>query len=86
MSVAAARRLVFGVLAMYVVMLTWPGVVPFNRIEPRVLGLPFIMIWISAWVVLTGVALALLHAAETRAEARAELRATGSVPPADRER
>ena len=28
--------------------------VPFvNRIEPRVLGLPFLLFWLTAWVVLT---------------------------------
>jgi hypothetical protein len=30
--------------------------VPFvNRVEPRILGLPFILVWLSAWVVLTPV-------------------------------
>jgi Protein of unknown function (DUF3311) len=30
--------------------------VPFvNRIEPRVLGLPFLLFWLTAWVVLTPV-------------------------------
>jgi hypothetical protein len=24
-----------------------------NRIEPRILGLPFVLAWIAAWVVLT---------------------------------
>jgi hypothetical protein len=31
-------------------------VVPFvNRLEPRILGLPFILAWILAWVALTPV-------------------------------
>jgi hypothetical protein len=30
--------------------------VPFvNRVEPRVLGLPFVLFWLTAWVVLTPV-------------------------------
>jgi hypothetical protein len=44
------------------------GIVPFNRIEPRVLGLPFVMFWISLWVLLVGCALAVLNVIETRAE------------------
>jgi hypothetical protein len=32
--------------------------VPFvNRVEPRVFGLPFLLFWIAAWVLLTPVAL-----------------------------
>jgi hypothetical protein len=28
--------------------------VPFvNRVEPRILGLPFVLFWLTAWVVLT---------------------------------
>jgi hypothetical protein len=29
------------------------GVPLVNRIEPRILGLPFVLAWIAAWVVLT---------------------------------
>ena len=29
------------------------GVVPANRLEPRILGLPFVLAWIVAWVLLT---------------------------------
>ncbi|HIA73480.1 MAG TPA: DUF3311 domain-containing protein [Gemmatimonadetes bacterium] len=29
---------------------TWPGLVPFARIEPLVLGLPFSMAWIAGWI------------------------------------
>jgi hypothetical protein len=68
MSVSAARRILFGLLALYAFFLTWPGIVPFNRIEPRVLGLPFVMFWISLWVLLVGGALAVLNVIETRAE------------------
>jgi hypothetical protein len=68
MTVRFARRLVFVMLGLYAVLLTWPGLVPFNRIEPLVLGLPFVLFWITLWVMLMGVALALLDRAETRAE------------------
>jgi hypothetical protein len=68
MTVRSARRLVFVLLGLYVVFLTWPGMVPFNRIEPLVFGLPFVLFWITLWVALLGVALALLDVAVTRAE------------------
>jgi hypothetical protein len=29
------------------------GVVAFNLLEPRILGLPFVLAWITAWVLLT---------------------------------
>lgn len=29
------------------------GVPLVNRVEPRILGLPFVLFWIVAWVVLT---------------------------------
>jgi hypothetical protein len=29
------------------------GVAVANRLEPRILGLPFVLAWIVAWVVLT---------------------------------
>ncbi len=29
------------------------GVIPADRFEPRVLGLPFVLFWIVVWVLLT---------------------------------
>jgi hypothetical protein len=72
MSVRHARRLVFVLLALYAVALTWPGLVPFNRVRPLVLGLPFVMFWLVLWILVVGVGLALLNAAESRAEADTE--------------
>jgi hypothetical protein len=51
---------------LFVVAVTWPGMLPFNRIEPLVLGLPFSMVWIALWVVLSFFALLLLDRAESR--------------------
>lgn len=81
MTVRAARRIVIAVLVLYAVFLTWPGIVPFNRIEPLVLGLPFVMFWIACWVVLVGAAFALLNSLETREEDRraAQAAATSHV-------
>lgn len=51
MSVRYARTLAFVFLAAYAVAVTWPGMVPFNRIRPLILGLPFSMVWIALWIV-----------------------------------
>ncbi len=29
---------------------TFPGIVPFNTIEPRVFGIPFVFAWVLSWV------------------------------------
>ena len=52
------------------------GGVPFaNRVTPYVLGLPFLLFWIAAWVVLTSVIMGLIYAideARDRAECPGE--------------
>ena len=36
--------------------------IPFaNRLEPRILGLPFLLAWIVCWIVLTPVFMAVVH-------------------------
>lgn len=45
-QIAAALYFLFFLAAV-----TWPGLVPFNRVHPLVLGLPFNMFWILLWVV-----------------------------------
>ena len=37
----------FGTMA---TVLTFPGIQPFNRIEPTVFGLPFVFAWVLGWV------------------------------------
>lgn len=69
MSVRAARRIVFVLLGLYAIFLTYPGMMPFNRIRPLVFGLPFVMFWIVLWIVLVGAGLALLNFVESREEA-----------------
>lgn len=58
------RRLVpwgaAGFFLLFTVAMTWPGLIPFNRVEPMVLGLPFTMAWIALWVVLSFVVLILV--------------------------
>ena len=49
---------------LFVLAVTWPGMIPGNRIFPLVLGLPFSMVWIAGWVVLSFFLLLLLDRAE----------------------
>ena len=55
------RALLALFFALYLLALSWPGVLPFNRVEPFVLGLPFVFFWVALWVVMGGVALWLLY-------------------------
>ncbi len=49
------------------------GGIPFaNRTEPYVLGLPFLLFWILAWVVGTSAVLALIYWLDRRRAARGE--------------
>ena len=59
-----SRRLVpwgaAGFFLLFTAAVTWPGLIPFNRVQPTVLGLPFTMAWIAFWVVLSFVVLLLV--------------------------
>jgi hypothetical protein len=68
MSVRAAQRLFVGYLLIMTVFLTYPGIVPFNRVWPLILGLPFNVFWVAAWVSLGFVVLLIVDRAVTRAE------------------
>jgi hypothetical protein len=35
---------------LFVLAVTWPGMVLFNRVRPLILGIPFSMAWIALWV------------------------------------
>jgi hypothetical protein len=37
------------------------GIIFANRVEPFVLGMPFILFWIVMWVVLTSVIMAIIY-------------------------
>lgn len=69
MSVRFARRLALGFFLAYTIFLTFPGAVPFNRIRPLVLGLPFSLFWVALWVVGAILMLWALDRAETAADA-----------------
>jgi hypothetical protein len=61
-----ARTLTGAYLVAALVFVTWPGLIPFARIEPLVLGLPFSMAWIAGWVIGVLVVLVLLDRVEKR--------------------
>lgn len=52
----------------------WLAVIPFaallvgpffvNRVEPLVLGLPLLLVWIVAWIVLTSLIMAVIYFAD----------------------
>jgi hypothetical protein len=50
MNLKTARGLTGAYLMLATIFVTWPGVVPFARIEPLALGLPFSMAWIASWI------------------------------------
>lgn len=43
-----------------------------NRIEPRIAGMPFLLAWIVAWVVITSAVMALLLVLDDRASGSSE--------------
>ena len=70
MSVRAARILAGGFILAFVGAVTWPGYLPFNRIRPFVLGLPFSLFWVAAWIAAGCIVLWILDAAERRSGRR----------------
>jgi hypothetical protein len=56
-----ARRVASAFFVVYALAVTWPVVLPFNRIRPLVLGLPFSMVWVTLWIVLGGIVFWLLE-------------------------
>jgi len=41
-----------------------------NRVEPTILGLPFLLAWIVGWVIITSGAMGLVYYLDRRNEAR----------------
>lgn len=52
---------------LFIVAVTWPGMLMGNRVFPLVLELPFSMFWIASWVVLSFLVLVFLDWTEGRA-------------------
>lgn len=66
MKIQAVRAGTILFFLLFVTAVTWPGMLPGNRIYPLILGMPFSMVWIASWVVLSFVVLVLLDRAEGR--------------------
>ena len=78
MSVRFARTVAAVFLVAYACAVTWPGMVPFNRIRPLVLGLPFSMVWIAIWIIGGCLVLWMLdHVESAERERRASTRESG---------
>ena len=72
---------------LFLVFVTWPGFVPFNRPLPLVLGLPFNMAMIALWVGFGAVVLFVLDRSEEahRAERQSRSPPVTWGPPGRRE-
>ncbi len=66
MKLKTARALTGAYLIAAMFFVTWPGFVPFARVEPKILGLPFSMAWVAGWVAGVAVVLTLLDRVERR--------------------
>jgi hypothetical protein len=66
MSLRGARIATVIFFVVFALAVTWPGVVPFNRVHPLVLGLPFNMAWTAFWIVAGGLVLWALDRVEAR--------------------
>ena len=66
MSVRRVRWVTAAFFLAFVLAVTWPGMLPFNRIHPLVLGLPFSMFWIALWVFLSFLVLLLVDWVENK--------------------
>jgi len=63
---------------LFALAVTWPGMIPFNRIEPLVLGLPFSMFWIAIWILLSFFVLLVVDRAEGKREEEGGRMAAGN--------
>ena len=79
MSLRTARVLTAVYFTAALIAQTWPGLVPFSRIRPFVLGLPLSMAWIAAWIAGSVVVLYLLDRVER--QYRVPDDEAGHVPP-----
>lgn len=70
MRIRWVRRGAAAFFLLFTVAVTWPGMLPFNRIRPWILGLPFSMAWLALWVVLSFLVLLAVDRAEERSRKR----------------
>jgi hypothetical protein len=80
-SLTAARAFAGVYFTLMLVFVTWPGLVPFARVQPLILGLPFSMAWIAGWIAGSVVVLTAVDRVEARYRAAGDPRATPGVGP-----
>lgn len=61
MRARTARGLLLVFLLLYTGAVTYPGALLSDRVRPLILGLPFSMAWIVAWIAASGIVLAIVH-------------------------
>ena len=83
MNLKTARGLTGGYLMLAMIFVTWPGVLPFARVEPLILGLPFSMAWTAGWIAGLVPVLSLLDRVERRHRPEGQ-KPAGSSPTRDR--
>ncbi len=66
MSKHRGYALAAGFFVVYFLAISWPGIIPFNRIRPLIFGLPFSMAWVTGWVIAGGLVLWWLERREDR--------------------
>jgi hypothetical protein len=64
MSGTRRHRVLLIVVLLALVGSIWPGYLLGDRIEPYVLGLPFSLVWLVAWIVVVFIALLLTFRAD----------------------
>jgi hypothetical protein len=68
MNVRWVRRGAAVFFVLFVLAVTWPGMLLLNRIHPLILGLPLSMFWIAAWVFCSFFVLLLVDRVEGNAQ------------------
>ena len=66
MNLKTARILAGAYHLLMLYFVTWPGMLPFAKAEPLILGLPFAMAWIAGWIAGSVIVLTLLDRVEKR--------------------
>ena len=66
MSLGMARGLTALYFVLMLVFTTWPGMLPFARVRPLILGFPFGFAWITFWIIGSVVVLVALDRVERR--------------------
>jgi hypothetical protein len=60
------RVLFAAFLIVYTLAVTYPGIIPFNRVRPFIFGLPFVFFWVVLWIVIGLIVLLITDAVESR--------------------